>query len=236
MISLLRHIRKSLLGKGETIKYLKYAIGEIILVVIGILIAVSINNWNTNREKRTAELKVYQNLKEQIKIDSIDITGQINYNAFYKSQYSVGIEIIESNDRNKMDSLAKIVGNLTQYSDFDRRGNIYENMVNSGDIGLIKNEDIIKGIIDLEESLMYMNRMENIHYEAMMSYAIEGMKDVIKFSTGEVKQPETLYSYEFQNLFFLMKKITDEKEMVYYEVLEKISELHELIDVELKTP
>ncbi|NNF74561.1 MAG: hypothetical protein HKN00_05210 [Flavobacteriaceae bacterium] len=144
----------------------------------------------------------------------MDIAGQIIYNEFYNSKYVEGIEIIEKNDRVKEDSLAKIVGEPTQYSDFDRRGNIYENMVNSGDINLIKNEEIIKGIIDLEESMMYMNRMETIHYEAMMGYAVDAIKDVMKFSTGEIKKSEVIYSYEFQNLFFLFEKITDEKGMV----------------------
>jgi hypothetical protein len=51
MIKLFRNIRKNLLNEGKTTKYLKYAIGEIVLVVIGILIALSINNWNSNRIK-----------------------------------------------------------------------------------------------------------------------------------------------------------------------------------------
>lgn len=49
MIKFFRKIRQNLLSEGKTGKYLKYAIGEIILVVIGILIALQINNWNENR-------------------------------------------------------------------------------------------------------------------------------------------------------------------------------------------
>ncbi|GLU45473.1 hypothetical protein Musp01_30970 [Muricauda sp. NBRC 101325] len=50
MIKFFRNIRKTLLNEGKTSKYLKYAVGEIILVVIGILIALHINNWNENRK------------------------------------------------------------------------------------------------------------------------------------------------------------------------------------------
>ena len=50
MIKFFRHIRKSLLLENKTGKYLKYAIGEIILVVIGILIALQVNTWNENRK------------------------------------------------------------------------------------------------------------------------------------------------------------------------------------------
>ena len=56
MLTFLRKIRKSLLDTGATRKYLVYAVGEIALVVIGILIALQINNWNEWRKERTLEL------------------------------------------------------------------------------------------------------------------------------------------------------------------------------------
>ena len=52
MIKFFRHIRKSLLEENKMGKYFKYAIGEIILVVIGILIALQINNWNEGIKDR----------------------------------------------------------------------------------------------------------------------------------------------------------------------------------------
>ncbi|MFC4720858.1 DUF6090 family protein [Geojedonia litorea] len=57
MIKFFRHIRKSLLMENKTSKYFKYAIGEIVLVVIGILIALQINNWNEDR-KTKAQVKI----------------------------------------------------------------------------------------------------------------------------------------------------------------------------------
>ena len=51
MIKFFRKIRQNLIIENKTSKYFKYAIGEIILVVIGILIALQINNWNENRNK-----------------------------------------------------------------------------------------------------------------------------------------------------------------------------------------
>ena len=52
MIKFFRSIRKTLLSEGKKSKYFKYAIGEIVLVVIGILIALQINNWNENRKSQ----------------------------------------------------------------------------------------------------------------------------------------------------------------------------------------
>ena len=56
MIKFFRKIRYDLMEKNKTGKYLKYAIGEIILVVIGILIALQINNWNEDRKRRAIEI------------------------------------------------------------------------------------------------------------------------------------------------------------------------------------
>ncbi|WP_445732333.1 DUF6090 family protein [Mariniflexile sp.] len=65
MIKIFRNIRKNLLAEGKTSKYLKYAIGEIILVVIGILIALSINNWNQERILKIEEEGIVRNIHNE---------------------------------------------------------------------------------------------------------------------------------------------------------------------------
>ena len=60
MIKFFRKIRQNLLSEGKTEKYFKYAIGEILLVVIGILIALQINNWNEQRKANKQELLLLQ--------------------------------------------------------------------------------------------------------------------------------------------------------------------------------
>ncbi len=63
--------------KGKTTKYLKYAIGEILLVVIGILIAISINNWNQNRIDNNIEMIYYQRFLDDVYLDEEILTQQI---------------------------------------------------------------------------------------------------------------------------------------------------------------
>jgi len=67
MIKFFRHIRYNLMEQNKTGKYFKYAIGEIILVVIGILIALQINNWNENRAKSNKETAVLANIHKEFK-------------------------------------------------------------------------------------------------------------------------------------------------------------------------
>ncbi|MCR9290948.1 MAG: DUF6090 family protein [Bacteroidetes bacterium] len=84
MIKFFRKIRQNLIMENKTGKYLKYAIGEIVLVVIGILIALGINNWNESRKFKNVEKTVLTNIYKNLATDST----QFNY-------YTKTIEQIE---------------------------------------------------------------------------------------------------------------------------------------------
>lgn len=79
MIKFFRRIRQSLLSENKFSKYLLYAIGEIILVVIGILIALQINNWNENRKNRITEADYYCRILDDFKLNEklIDETTEL---------------------------------------------------------------------------------------------------------------------------------------------------------------
>ncbi len=90
MIKFFRKIRQHLLSEGKTGKYIKYALGEIILVVIGILIAVTINNCNEARKDRKTEKQVLQSVlvdllsnEEILKIAEVKIDRQIKETALF---------------------------------------------------------------------------------------------------------------------------------------------------------
>ena len=76
--------------ENKTGKYFKYAVGEIILVVIGILIALSINNWNENRKLVIKEKETYKNIITDLKRDLIQLETTINW---AKSQQKVHYQI-----------------------------------------------------------------------------------------------------------------------------------------------
>ncbi len=63
--------------KNKTGKYFKYAIGEIVLVVIGILIALSINNWNEVRKDKIKSYSYLQRLNEDLEIINVDVDNSI---------------------------------------------------------------------------------------------------------------------------------------------------------------
>jgi len=78
MIKLFRKIRYDLMEKNKNGKYFKYAIGEILLVVIGILIALSINNWNESRKNSNFERKVILELSVDVREDIEEMTNALD--------------------------------------------------------------------------------------------------------------------------------------------------------------
>ena len=73
MIKFFRKIRQDLLRDNKIGDYLKYAVGEIVLVVIGILIALSINNWNESRKNDLEQALLVKNIIEDLRLDFIHI-------------------------------------------------------------------------------------------------------------------------------------------------------------------
>jgi hypothetical protein len=101
MIKLFRNIRKNLLNEGKTSKYFKYAIGEIILVVIGILIAININTYYQNQGIKK-QLKNYKanllseienDLEELQRIDSLNASSTKAINAYFSYYNSSDLNI-----------------------------------------------------------------------------------------------------------------------------------------------
>jgi hypothetical protein len=93
MIKLFRNIRQNLLAEGKTTNYLKYAVGEIILVVIGILIALSINNWNEKRKLQTTLNNTLKEIGYDLEIDTTYATHIIN---FYESNQKNSKKILKN--------------------------------------------------------------------------------------------------------------------------------------------
>ena len=235
MIKFFRKIRHRLFAENKTSKYLMYAIGEIILVVIGILIALQINNWNTARIKKQEELKSYQNIKRQIVDDMNELSGVMDFNNYFSAQYEYANQIISANDRSNIDTLALITMGLSQYSDFHRSGNIYETLVGSGDIKLLKNSEILSKHQKLEMTYNQVNKIEDIHWEIIMKELSPELRGVINYSNLQVVKPEKLYSVELQNILIECIYLTKGKDAIYNRALDEINSIIELIDEELNS-
>ncbi len=234
MVKIFRNIRKNYLDRGKLRRYLLYAIGEIILVVVGILIALAINNRNNRKQLRLTEEKVYQDINHQIIEDAEVLENVIEYNNNYLRQLEYANQIIEEKDIALRDTLGKIIPGILRYSDYNRSGNIYENLVSSGNIKYVKNSDIIYAIQNLEEHYNYMNRMEEHQFQFILDYAAKGIAEDLNFSTGEIVNIDNIYNYKFQNLLHATLDMMEEKKMIYFRATAEIDSIQKLINLELE--
>jgi len=96
MIKFFRKIRQKLLSENNFSKYLIYAIGEIVLVVIGILIALSLNNWNDSKKKKIEERVLLTELMKNLEINITQIKEDIEWDSVAISSGKIIMNVLNN--------------------------------------------------------------------------------------------------------------------------------------------
>ena len=131
MINFFRKKRKYLADDNKVLKYTRYAIGEIVLVVIGILIALSINNWNENKKIKQTEVFVLQEVLSNLNEDALILNDIINQRK--KAKISVAKMLIYSQEELiDKDTLEKDLINFLTFERYFPINNAYEILKSKG--------------------------------------------------------------------------------------------------------
>lgn len=170
MIKFFRNIRKSIIGKGATQKYFLYAIGEIILVVIGILIAVSINNWNEQRISSQKETAYLNGFKNDIEAQIVNFKGRTSfYEDVINSAESIVSSYIKHGKLLDIDSLNNKLTKLLYTTGYPLINTTYNEVNSVGGINLIQDKKLRTSIIEYyqgEEShnLSFESNRNDVYY------------------------------------------------------------------------
>ena len=152
MISLFRKIRQKLLEENKIGNYLKYAVGEIFLVVIGILIALAINNWNETRKMKINEqaylLSLKKDLQEDISFNKRNVLSRFEKKvealkigkAYYQGNYQFQDTLLFINTLGYGGVFGRVVWAFKK--------NTYNQLLNTGQFNEIENDSLRAGIID----------------------------------------------------------------------------------------
>ena len=185
MIKLFRNIRKKLLVEGKTANYIKYALGEIVLVVIGILIALQINNWNNRRQADIEEQKILKILKSEFQYNKLELHRNIEKATTLKDNadsltalFKIPIDNIDS------DKLRYLTSSLSAYSTFDPSNGALTNLISSGELNLIKNDSLritlskwFGEVQDVKEDEVRLMTFGDTHLETIRLEFINYRKD-----------------------------------------------------------
>ncbi len=157
MLKFFRNIRQKILydnpaagPAGKFSKYLIYAIGEIILVVIGILIALQINNNNEFNKQRAKEVQFLRNLKSDLIFEETELERYIGIRESIVSSAQVALEHFNGKPVENIHLFNFHTFNVGIWQEFQRNNNTFLELLNSGNLTIISNDSIKNGLLNLD--------------------------------------------------------------------------------------
>ena len=250
MIKFFRHIRQNLLMQNKTSKYFKYAIGEIVLVVVGILIALQINNWN---EKNIADnaTKIYLNslileldsnnqlFRGALKSTQDDMRTS-NYYLTLFNQKNIG-KIQDSSITNMIDKL----GNILFYAPSQ---STIEDLINSGTLKAMKNEKLKKKILEIKFVYEAYKQLGDVYVKWRDTYLIpyfiehanltkvSGSLSFLKIPKIAINSSKEMFinNKKFNNILFTMQIVNTRNEKQFISWIRYLDELSREIEKYLK--
>lgn len=253
MLKFFRKIRKRLIVEKKVSSYLLYAIGEIVLVVIGILIALAINNTNEDSIKNKKEQAYLLGLKDEFETSKIKLEELIRVN---KVSYEAAKSIVHLMDTEETPS-EKLMSQL--FVDafafdifFNPNNSLLNEMINSGSLKDVSNDSLrirltnwiatMDDIANQEKSLAEQ-RINNVDWFRMQGYSIRTVLDNTGMSSqlGIRKEKESisnlsaLNSIAFENniLLFIITSLSTETEH-YDPLMKHLDDILLLLDKEIE--
>jgi len=146
MITLFRRIRQKLIDSGSVSKYLLYAIGEILLVVIGILIALQVNNWNEQRIKLSEEKYFLENLIENVVSDSALVQNLLIDQTEKIASMDTALYMMDNAEAFVASEFSEHLNDMIGFANFTSNRTTYDNLIASGKISYIGNQQLVNAL------------------------------------------------------------------------------------------
>jgi hypothetical protein len=239
MIRFFRTIRQSLLAQGRITRYLTYAIGEIVLVVVGIFLALQLNNWNAERKRSEQELGLLVEMRENLMRDLDDCRDNIIAQKGYGRAQEVVLKHLE--DRTPFhDSLRVHYGKLMGSTMLSMNTSAYDNLKSIG-FDLIRNDSLRSAITGLySERYRFVAMLEieqDIHFQlgdlGPQLYE-KVVMDTMWKSAHPIDVDALMDDNKFKGVLRMNKFNKGFMGTIYEGVEQQVQELIEMIDTELE--
>ncbi|TFV93659.1 hypothetical protein E4S40_15560 [Algoriphagus kandeliae] len=207
----------SLVQKNQITKYLAYAVGEIFLVVVGILIALQINTWNEERKLKNYELKMLHELRNTLEKDKRYFSNQIPRLNNKQNAANRLLEFRQTKEEN-LDTLNQYFSALRYEVLFQYNSGTYGS-IKSGGIDKISNDSIRSQMADLYEFIIPRTEkiferinsdesVENDLVEQITSRMIVTLSNNEQSIQNKISDPKVIYKDEFLHLIQIQKNST----------------------------
>ena len=206
--------------ENKTGKYFKYAIGEIVLVVIGVLIALQINTWNANRLERKKERLIFKELRKEFvsnkqQLDTIVFYHMRSFQSVKYVRSKLPIDIVHTN----LDSLAYHLFYMSWTHTFNPSKGVTNALMNSSTFNLISNDELRNLLISWDDVVSDYQEEEiwasNNYHGALKSFEKKHFywgDDHKKWLKDPRSDLTILESLEFDN--YVLDRYNDLKEIV----------------------
>ncbi len=239
MLKIIQRIRRKLIEEGNLKRYLLYAVGEVLLIVIGILLALQLNTWNEARKLRIREINLLSQLDEVLSIEIADLG--VNMKAIRQTVKS--IEIIQNHLEQNLpyhDSLDLHFGNSAKTVGFIVKAAVYENLKSTG-LDIISSDSIRNEIVrHYDYQASYLKDIEQIVVYPFQSSIMEPSM-ISKFDYAWIFNPASPNNYEdlTRDKAYLSTLKTNREIKSFQlrrteDVLKSARRLKRAIDIELK--
>jgi hypothetical protein len=253
MIKLFRNIRKNLLNEGKTTKYFKYAIGEIILVVIGILIALSINTWNENQKSEKEAQFQLSKLKDNLNSDKAQVKLAIAIDDNYIHNLIFCVKVLSGETESSKDEFMVHFQVMFNTNAFNPTRGTFESLISSGKIELINNQSLLDDLFSYYNTNSYVawdSSMKDYTRTIFAPYLLnfdhvpnnidteEGSGftqfDISKFSVASKAIDDYKNNLFIINALRMKIQLLEGQKLQYIELQKEIGTLIERLDNELK--
>ncbi|WP_417859822.1 DUF6090 family protein [Winogradskyella sediminis] len=241
MIKFFRHIRKDLMEQNKTSKYFKYAIGEIVLVVIGILIALQINNWNEGKKAKEKEHQVLTEIISDLDYTLQDLDRVLNKrtNNLNRTINSINtiIDVLKT-DKPYHDSLAYHFRAAHAYDEIDFKTSGYQSLVSIG-TDLVENPKIRSAIGKFHTSSINdtQGSFEEVHmdfYSYMMDYYRKYFTTVIISNSIDKMVPNDFEGLKNDSEYIQSLNAFLDVNIAYFETLNQVNDEAEQLKKEIE--
>ncbi len=169
MINFFRKTRKKLADNNQFLKYSRYAIGEIILVMVGILLALQINNWNEERKNKILEIQILNQLKTEYEDNLIQINQKIRLRELIISSC---IRILSNKEKlgENSKNLDLELYNTIIRPTFDPSNGVINELINSGKLYLIRDIELKRLLSGWVGSVNELKEEEKVMFDFVTDY------------------------------------------------------------------